>query len=112
MLDDASDLVAFGAAPRRAAHHSGGSIAQSPRLNQGRPARLEASCLQTEHTEQTCIIVVEVGKETGIIVGTVSEMLDIKGENIEPPPAMDGSVDTTFILGMGKVGEEVKIPLD
>jgi len=67
---------------------------------------------EIEHTEQTCIIVVDVGKEIGIITDTVSEVLDIPGANIEPPPSMGGSVDTSFILGMGKVGEAVKILLD
>ena len=43
---------------------------------------------------------------------TVSEVLDIKGENVEPAPAMGGSVDTSFILGMGKVEDAVKILLD
>jgi len=74
--------------------------------------RLKFGLPEAEHTEQTCIIVVNVGREIGIIVDTVSEVLDIKGENIEPPPAMGGAVNTSFILGMGKVGEDVKILLD
>ncbi len=74
--------------------------------------RLKFCLDEIEHTEQTCIIVVDVGKEIGIIVDTVCEVLDIKGENVEPPPAMGGSVDTSFILGMGKVGDAVKILLN
>ncbi len=74
--------------------------------------RLKFGLDEIERTEQTCIIVVDVGREIGIIVDTVSEVLDIKGENVEPPPSMGGSVDTSFILGMGKVGKEVKILLD
>ncbi|MCP4589685.1 MAG: purine-binding chemotaxis protein CheW [bacterium] len=74
--------------------------------------RLKFGLEEIDHTEQTCIIVVDVGKEIGIIVDTVSEVLDLRGENIEPPPAMGGSVDTSFILGMGKVDDEVKILLD
>ncbi len=74
--------------------------------------RLKFDLEEIEHTDQTCIIVVDVGREIGIIVDTVSEVLDIKGENIEPPPSVGGSVDTTFILGMGKVEEAVKILLD
>ncbi len=73
--------------------------------------RLKFGLDEIEQTEETCIIVVDVGKEIGIIVDTVSEVLDIKGENIEPPPALGGSVDTSFILGMGKVGDAVKILL-
>ncbi len=74
--------------------------------------RLKFGLDEIEHTEQTCIIVVDVGNEIGIIVDTVCEVLDIKGDNVEPPPSMGGSVDTSFILGMGKVGDTVKILLD
>jgi len=74
--------------------------------------RLKFELKEIEHTDQTCIIVVNVGREIGIIVDTVSEVLDITGDNIEPPPSMGGSLDTTFILGMGKVGDDVKILLD
>jgi purine-binding chemotaxis protein CheW len=73
--------------------------------------RLKFGLQEIEHTEQTCIIVVDVGREIGIIVDTVSEVLDIQGENIEPPPEMGGAVNTDFILGMGKVGDAVKILL-
>lgn len=74
--------------------------------------RLKFSLEEIEYTEETCIIVVDVGKEIGIIVDTVSEVLDIAGDNIEPPPSMGASVDSSFILGMGKVGNAVKILLD
>ncbi len=74
--------------------------------------RLKFGLDEIEHTEQTCIIVVDVGKEIGIIVDTVCEVLDIKDENVEPPPSVGGAVDTSFIRGMGKVGDAVKILLD
>jgi len=68
-------------------------------------------------TDQTCIIVVEIRHEqrklsTGIIVDRVSEVLEIPGDNIEPAPSFGATVATDFILGMGKVGESVKILLD
>jgi purine-binding chemotaxis protein CheW len=70
-----------------------------------------------EVTDQTCIIVVEVkaGRQRfhiGIIVDKVCEVLDIDGKDIEPTPQFDGGVDTSFILGMGKIGSAVKILLD
>ncbi len=74
--------------------------------------RLKFGLEEIAHTDQTCIIVVDVGREIGIIVDTVSEVLDIGDDSIEPPPSMGGSLDTSFILGMGKVEEEVKILLD
>ena len=68
-------------------------------------------------TEETCIIVVEIKQggrklSTGIIVDRVSEVLNIAGENIEEPPTFGTAVDTAFILGMGKIGQSVKILLD
>lgn len=70
-----------------------------------------------EITEQSCIIVVEIvqGDHTcsmGIIVDHVQEVLDIAGGSIEEPPRFGISVNTDFILGMGKVGDAVKILLD
>ncbi len=67
---------------------------------------------RTEYNDQTCIIVVDVGTLMGIIVDTVQEVHDIKADRIEPPPALGAAVDTTFILGMGKVGDDIKILLD
>lgn len=71
----------------------------------------------TDITEETCIIVVEITQgtrkfNTGIVVDRVQEVLDIKGEDIEEAPQFGSSVDTSFILGMGKIGETVKILLD
>jgi purine-binding chemotaxis protein CheW len=68
-------------------------------------------------TDETCIIVVEIHQNgrkfsTGIVVDHVQEVLDIEGEKIEEAPQFDSSVNTDFILGIGKVGESVKILLD
>ena len=70
----------------------------------------------TPKTDQTCIIVVEIthaGRKlsTGIIVDRVSEVLEILDDTIEDPPSFGTAVATDFILGMGKVGEAVKILL-
>lgn len=67
---------------------------------------------RAEYGEQTCIIVVDVGMLVGIIVDTVQEVHDIASAQIEPPPSLGGTVDTSFILGMGKVQDDVKILLD
>ncbi|MGE5296339.1 MAG: chemotaxis protein CheW [Solirubrobacterales bacterium] len=68
-------------------------------------------------TERTCIIVVEITQsertfDTGIIVDRVQEVLEIAGQDIEEAPQFGASVKTDFILGMGKIGDGVKILLD
>jgi len=75
--------------------------------------RLKFGMPPAEATDQTCIIVVDVGRvEMGIMVDKVSEVLDIVSEDIEPPPSFGVSVDTEFILGMGKANNRVTILLD
>lgn len=79
--------------------------------------RAKFSMASAEVTEETCIIVVEIAQQgrkfnTGIVVDHVSEVLDIAGENIEDAPQFGSDVNTDFILGMGKVGDRVKILLD
>lgn len=78
--------------------------------------RLKFGMEEIEITEQSCIIVVEIDAgnrhfQTGIVVDHVSEVLEIPGEAIEDSPEF-GSVNTDFILGMGKIGDSVKILLD
>ncbi|MFH1747087.1 MAG: chemotaxis protein CheW [Planctomycetota bacterium] len=74
--------------------------------------RLKFGLDPAEYTEETCIVVVDVGTLMGIIVDTVQEVLDIDGNQIDPPPPLGADVDTSFVLGMGKVKDDVKILLD
>jgi purine-binding chemotaxis protein CheW len=79
--------------------------------------RLKFDMESRETTEKTCIIVVQVQRKDnvvtmGIIVDEVSEVLDVAGEQIEPAPEFGGVVDTSFILGMGKVGDRVVTLMD
>jgi len=74
--------------------------------------RLKFGFDSQDDTDKTCIVVVHVASPSGsvimgIIVDEVSEVLDISADQIEPPPSFGVAVDTDFILGMGKVGEQV-----
>jgi len=70
-----------------------------------------------KETAETCIIVVDVTSkigsvQIGILVDSVSEVLDIVAEDIEEAPAFGTNVDTAFILGMAKSKGGVKILLN
>ena len=74
--------------------------------------RLKFGMERRETTDKTCVIVVQVSHAggaltMGTIVDEVSEVLDIHAGQIEPAPEFGTSVDTDFILGMGKVGKKV-----
>jgi purine-binding chemotaxis protein CheW len=70
-----------------------------------------------EYSERTCIIVVEMtGAEgsvsLGIVVDSVSEVLNIRTADIEDTPTFGVKLNTDFILGMAKMSGGVKILLD
>ncbi len=79
--------------------------------------RTKFGMMSTEDTEETCIIVMDVMQNeqstmTGILVDTVSEVLDIIADQIEAPPSFGTAVDISFIMGMAKIGDGVKMLLD
>lgn len=79
--------------------------------------RLRFDMESIDYTERTCIIVVEIETQAGIVligivVDAVSEVLNIKGEDIEDTPAFGKGLDTDFILGMAKMEGNVKTLLD
>ncbi|MDY0161960.1 chemotaxis protein CheW [Desulfobotulus sp.] len=79
--------------------------------------RLKFSMPPVDYTERTCIIVVEIKGASGsllmgCVVDSVSEVLNIKAEEIEASPAFGTRVHTDYILGMAKMEGRVKILLD
>jgi purine-binding chemotaxis protein CheW len=70
-----------------------------------------------EDTDLSCIIVVKVaGKDgpvtMGIVIDEVREVVEIEPGDIEETPSFGASVETEFLLGMGKVENRVKMLLD
>lgn len=75
--------------------------------------RLKFDMPEREYDKETCIIVVNLhDRLMGIIVDTVSEVLNINENEIDDSPNFGTSVETDFILGMGKVKEKVIILLN
>lgn len=79
--------------------------------------RLRFGMESNDYTERTCIIVVEIlGQngtiQIGIVVDTVSEVLNVKADEVEDTPAFGTKLNTEYILGMAKMEGGVKILLD
>jgi len=79
--------------------------------------RLKFNMPAIQYSERTCIIVVEIESDArtisiGIVVDSVSEVLNIKKEEIEAAPAFGTRLETSYILGMAKTEGRVKILLD
>jgi len=73
---------------------------------------------ETDDTNRTCIIVVEIDAQgggnvqMGIVVDSVSEVLNIPGDDIEEPPGFGAGANTSYIMGLAKIDASVKILID
>ena len=68
-----------------------------------------------EYNDRTCIIVINVkSMMVGLIVEKIAEVVEIKDENILPPPNIGrlDKVQNKYVYGIGKVGDSVKLLLD
>ncbi|GEM_PF-443343 len=75
--------------------------------------RVKFGMEQIAATQETCIIVVQTKYgEKGILVDKVSEVINIQAEEIEPVPEFGVSINTDYILGIGKTATNVIILLD
>jgi purine-binding chemotaxis protein CheW len=77
---------------------------------------------ETAFTSDTSIIVIEVETRDedgvtsksviGIFSDEVQKVITIEPQSIEPPPRIGIAIDTAFIRGMGRLGEQFIIILD
>lgn len=70
-----------------------------------------------EYTDRTCIIIVNVNEMVvGLIVEKIAEVVEIKEEDILPPPKVviggEDKLQNRYVYGIGKVGDSVKLLLD
>lgn len=61
---------------------------------------------------RSCIVVVELAEgdsvqDIGVLVDSVSAVLEIPESDIEPPPVFGAGIQSDFIAGMGKVNEDL-----
>ena len=80
--------------------------------------RAKFELAETEVTERTCIVVVQVASPGGIslsmglVVDAVEEVINIGASDIEATPDFGATLDTEYILGMAKIKGAVKALLD
>ena len=79
--------------------------------------RLKFGLNSRTYDDKTCIIIVEIKKDeekylNGLIVDTVSEVLDINQNDIELPLIYGNNTNNVLISGIGKVRDKIIIILD
>ena len=75
--------------------------------------RIKLGCESVEYNGFTVVIVLNVkGRVVGAVVDSVSDVLELARDQINPAPEMSTTVDTTFITGIASVGERMLILMD
>ncbi|MGQ3051999.1 MAG: chemotaxis protein CheW [Roseateles sp.] len=66
-----------------------------------------------EYNAFTVVIVLNVGgRIVGVVVDSVSDVLELTADQIKPRPEVPAALDARFITGLGKLGERMLILLD
>lgn len=68
-------------------------------------------------TKRTCIVILDLEAEgetqsVGVMVDSVSEVVEILASDIEPAPTFGAGIRADFIRGMGKIGGKFVVILD
>ncbi len=79
--------------------------------------RVKFDMTAAETTVNTCIIIVEINVDDettilGAMADSVQEVLELEPGQIEPPPRIGTRLNTEFIHGMGKRGDQFIMILD
>lgn len=68
---------------------------------------------ESEGESNTGIIIVKVGEvEMGIIIDTISKVIYLSEDKVQPPPPVFAGIGQKYIKGVGKVGDKLLIILD
>lgn len=75
--------------------------------------RLKFNCEKAEYNGFTVVIILNLyNRVVGIVVDSVSDVMELTSEQVRPAPDLDASLDSSAVLGLGSVNERMLILLD
>jgi len=75
--------------------------------------RLKFNCAQAEYNSFTVVIILNLHQRVvGIVVDSVSDVMELHPDAIRAAPDIDSAIDSGSITGLGSVGERMLILLD
>ena len=75
--------------------------------------RLRLDCPEAEYTPFTVVIVLSLHRRVvGVVVDSVSDVLDLQAEAIKPPPEVGAGAEQEFITGIASVGDRMLMLAD
>jgi purine-binding chemotaxis protein CheW len=75
--------------------------------------RLKFSCSKAEYNSFTVVIILNLrSRIVGIVVDSVSDVMELPPESLKSAPDIDSVIDSGSVLGLGSLGERMLILLD
>ncbi len=75
--------------------------------------RLKFNCSRADYDSFTVVIILNLrSRIVGIVVDSVSDVLELPADAVRPAPDIDTTVDSSCILGLGSVNERMLVLLD
>lgn len=75
--------------------------------------RLKFNCSKAEYNSFTVVIILNLrNRVVGIVVDSVSDVMELSAESIRQAPDIESVIDNDCIMGLGSVGERMLILLD
>lgn len=75
--------------------------------------RLKFNCAKAEYNDFTVVIILHLrSRIVGIVVDSVSDVMELQPENLRAAPEIDSVIDSSAVVGLGSLGDRMLILLD
>lgn len=75
--------------------------------------RLKFSCASALYDSFTVVIILNLRQRiVGIVVDSVSDVMELAAENLRAAPDVDSMIDSDAVIGLGSLGERMLILID
>jgi purine-binding chemotaxis protein CheW len=75
--------------------------------------RLKFNCSKAEYNSFTVVIILNLrSRIVGIVVDSVSDVMELPPESLKAAPDIDSVIDSASVLGLGSLGDRMLILLD
>ena len=75
--------------------------------------RLKFNCAKAAYDTFTVVIILNLhSRIVGIVVDSVSDVMELKAEQVRVAPEIDSTIDSSAVVGLGSIGERMLILLD
>jgi purine-binding chemotaxis protein CheW len=75
--------------------------------------RLKFNCAKADYDNFTVVIILNLrNRIVGIVVDSVSDVMELPPESLKAAPEIDSSIDSGAVMGLGSLGDRMLILLD